>query len=245
SKDAMFDEKRFTSIPRPKSLMPSSNEDQIGEIPIENHTARRSNKAREAKSFGYDFQLYLFEGSRDEIGPRYSYCYSIKEDPRTLDEAMKSRDVAFLKETINDELLIALAATYNLVIHQMDVKTTFLNGDLEEKAYMKQPEGNEHTDIGEVDVILCIRIKRENKVNTPLDPTIKLMPNTGRVVDQLEYSRAIGCLMYAMISTRPYISYVVGKLSRCYFMASKKQTCITDSTMEAEFVVLAAAGKEA
>ncbi|GJR75779.1 zinc finger, CCHC-type containing protein [Tanacetum coccineum] len=38
-------------------------------------------------------------------------------------------------------LLIALASTYNLVIHQMDVKTTFLNGDLEEEVYMKQPEG--------------------------------------------------------------------------------------------------------
>nr|GEU67754.1 zinc finger, CCHC-type [Tanacetum cinerariifolium] len=184
SRDAMFDEKRFTSIPRAKSLMPSSNEDQIGENP----TVRRSNRAR---------------------------------DPRTFDEAMQSRDVAFWKEAINDEidsimknntwilsdllpcckllgckwifkkkmkvdgtidkfkarlviqgfrqkegidyfdtyalvariskirLLIALAATYNLVIHQMDVKTAFLNVDLEEGVYMKQPEGfimpgNEH-----------------------------------------------------------------------------------------------------
>ncbi|GJZ88334.1 ribonuclease H-like domain-containing protein [Tanacetum coccineum] len=46
-------------------------------------------------------------------------------------------------------LLIDLATTYNLVIHQMDVKTTFLNGDLEDEVYMKQPEGfimleNEH-----------------------------------------------------------------------------------------------------
>ncbi|GKA66749.1 zinc finger, CCHC-type containing protein, partial [Tanacetum coccineum] len=46
-------------------------------------------------------------------------------------------------------LLLALAAIHNLVIHQMDVKTTFLNGDLDEEVYMKQPKGfvmpgNEH-----------------------------------------------------------------------------------------------------
>ncbi|GJV65610.1 hypothetical protein Tco_1476438 [Tanacetum coccineum] len=143
-----------------------------------------------------------------------------------------------------------------------------------------------------------------------MDPVEKLMPNTGKPVDQLEYSRAIGCLMYAMMSTRPDIAYAVGRLSRfisnpsrqnwhaitqvfkylkgtmnygllyvgyssvlegysyaswinhvedssstsrCVFLlrrgtisrAFKKQTCITGSTMEYEFVALGAAGKEA
>ncbi|GKE34924.1 hypothetical protein Tco_1454246 [Tanacetum coccineum] len=69
--------------------------------------------------------------------------------------------------------------------------------------------------MGEADVILGIKIKRENKrlvitqshyikkllkkfnredcspVSTPMDPIEKLMPNTGKPVDQLEYSRAI------------------------------------------------------
>ncbi|GJR05768.1 hypothetical protein Tco_0528752 [Tanacetum coccineum] len=126
-------------------------------------------------------------------------------------------------------------------------------------------------DTGEADVIFGVRIKCEDKVSTPLDPTIKLMPNTDRVVDQLEYSRAIGCLMYAMISTRLDIASAVDKLIlEGYFeaswttnsedhtsttgwvflldggtisWASKKQTCITDSTIEAEFVALATADK--
>ena len=38
-------------------------------------------------------------------------------------------------------MLIAIAALHNLEIHQMDVKTTFLNGDLNEEIYMDQPEG--------------------------------------------------------------------------------------------------------
>jgi hypothetical protein len=37
--------------------------------------------------------------------------------------------------------LIGVAASYGLIIHQMDVKTTFLNGELDEEIYMDQPEG--------------------------------------------------------------------------------------------------------
>ena len=38
-------------------------------------------------------------------------------------------------------ILIAIAAIHNLEIHQMDVKTAFLNDDLDEEIYMEQPEG--------------------------------------------------------------------------------------------------------
>jgi hypothetical protein len=38
-------------------------------------------------------------------------------------------------------VLLFLAASHGLIIHQMDVKTTFLNGELEEVIYMDQPDG--------------------------------------------------------------------------------------------------------
>ena len=37
--------------------------------------------------------------------------------------------------------LIALASIHKLIIHQMDVKTAFLNRELEEKIYIDQPQG--------------------------------------------------------------------------------------------------------
>ncbi|CAA7042757.1 unnamed protein product [Microthlaspi erraticum] len=505
SRDAIFDENRFTSIPRPKDLVSfgtgqgdgtnvRSNISACVPTTSESPVLRRSKRGRIEKSFGPEFQIYLVEGSRDEIVLQYSYCYLVGDEPRTFSEAMASIDAAFWKEAVNDEMdsivgsntyfltdlppgckalgckwiftkkmliggaidkfkarlviqgfrqregidyfdtyapvvrissirfLIGLAAIHDLVIHQMDVKTAFLNGVLEEEVYMEQPEGfvvpgSEHKvcklvkslyglkqapkqwhqrfdeavlsfgfkinqsdkclyskfddssngviiclyvddmlifgtnlrlveltkeflssnfamkDMGEADVILGIRIKRDNgriclsqshyvekvlkkfnylncaPVSTPMEASVKLMPNTGKAVLQHEYSQVIGCLMYAMTSTRPDIAYAVGRLSRytsnpsthhwqavkrvlkylrgtmdyglCYggfpsvlegysdaswitnvedhtstsgwvFLlgggaiswASKKQTCITSSTMESEFVALAAAVKQ-
>ena len=48
--------------------------------------------------------------------------------------------VAMLKSI---RIMLALAAFYDYEIWQMDVKTAFLNGDLEETVYMSQPEGFE------------------------------------------------------------------------------------------------------
>ncbi|GKE46406.1 zinc finger, CCHC-type containing protein [Tanacetum coccineum] len=130
-------------------------------------------------------------------------------------------------------------------------------------------------DIGEADVILGIRIKHESN-----GIAISQSHYIEKAVSQLEYSRVIGCLMYAMTCTMPDIAFVVGKLSRYtsnpgnsagYTDASwisntednpstsgwvfllgggviswhsKKQTCITGSTMEFEFVAVVVAGKE-
>jgi hypothetical protein len=38
-------------------------------------------------------------------------------------------------------IIMALVAHFDLELHQMDVKTTFLNGELEENVFMAQPKG--------------------------------------------------------------------------------------------------------
>jgi len=38
-------------------------------------------------------------------------------------------------------IVLSLVVTLDLEVDQMDVKTTFLHGDLEEEIYMKKPDG--------------------------------------------------------------------------------------------------------
>lgn len=228
--------------------------------------------------------------------------------------------------------LLAIAVRNNLHIHQMDVKTAFLNGNLREEIYMRQPEGFENgnlvcklnkslyglkqasrmwnerfhqcvTNLGfkrsEYDYCLyskghdelkiylllyvddlvlvgsCVReierikllmskefemkdmnelknflgicIERDmskgtlhfhqkpylmnvlkrfgmencNGIGTPMERQLKLPKSNENVTTTMPYRELIGCLMYAMITSRPDISAAVN-----YF--SQFQSCATD-----------------
>nr|GEX28247.1 zinc finger, CCHC-type [Tanacetum cinerariifolium] len=377
--DAIFDENCFSSIPRLKDIIPNSDESQR-----DDHSDDVPNETEPRKGCKWIFKRKMkVDGTVDKFKARLVIQgFRQKEGINYFDTYAPVARITTIR------LLLALAAIHNLVIHQMDVKTTFLNGDLKE-VYMKQPErfvmsGNGHkvcklvkslygpkqapkqwhqkfdevlllsfhlnqsdncvyskfddsdkcviiclyvddmlifgtdqdqvdktkkflssrflmkdmgesnvileaysdaswinhvedssftsgwvfllgggaiswafkkktcitgstmesefvalvaSDMGESNVILGIKIKRENKrivitqshyienilkkfnredcspVSTPMDPVEKLKLNTGKLVDQLEYSRAIGYLMYVMTSTRPDIAYVIGRLS--------------------------------
>ena len=178
---------------------------------------RKSQRVRKEKTLGSDFIssqsiVFLVEGNRTKVLKKIPILLNVEDDPKSLSEAMTSRDATFWKEAIDDEfeslisnqtwvlvdlpqgskaigckwvfrrkyntdgsiqtfkarlvakgfkqkkgidyfdtyapvarltsirILFALASLYNLHVHQMDVKTTFLNGDLDEEVYMEQPE---------------------------------------------------------------------------------------------------------
>lgn len=39
------------------------------------------------------------------------------------------------------QILLSLVASYGLKVHQIDVKITFINGELDEEIYLDQPKG--------------------------------------------------------------------------------------------------------
>nr|GEY21380.1 zinc finger, CCHC-type [Tanacetum cinerariifolium] len=166
------------------------------------------------------------DGSVDKYKARLViHCFSQKEGIDLFDTYAPVARISTIR------LLLALAAIHDLVIHQMDMITAFLNGDLDEKIYMKQPEGfvmperesklcklkkslyglkqapkQWHQKFDDVVLSNGFSLNQANKcVYSKFDAS----------VSQLEYFRAIRCPMFAMISTRPDIAFVVGKLSRC------------------------------
>ncbi|GKA74545.1 zinc finger, CCHC-type containing protein [Tanacetum coccineum] len=165
---------------------------------------------------------------RDEVSDQHSYCFNVVDDPKTFDEAMKSTSMlqtSWLQIDLQKKakvaristigLLIAMASIHNLIIHQMDVKTAFLNGELEEDVDLTKEFLSSRfsmKDMGEADVILGIRIKHESNgieisqshyiekvlkkfnyfdfspLSTPMDTIEKMMPNNGHAVSQLGYT---------------------------------------------------------
>ncbi|GKF58365.1 hypothetical protein Tco_0171902 [Tanacetum coccineum] len=116
SRDAIFDDNRFSTVPRPsKRFLIDGTEDISGSVVPEEVTKevvtqqpksdlRKCKRNWTPKNFGPEFQLYLIEGTMDEVSDQHSYCFNVKDDPYIFDEAMKSQDVALWKEAINDEM---------------------------------------------------------------------------------------------------------------------------------------------
>nr|GEX00448.1 hypothetical protein [Tanacetum cinerariifolium] len=114
-RDVIFDEHRFSSVPRPSQRsLKYGTEDSGGSMVFERVTEevvqqpeselRKRKKRRTPKDFGSELQLYLIEGTKDEISDQHFYFFNVEDDPKTMDEAMKSQDVAFWTEEINDEM---------------------------------------------------------------------------------------------------------------------------------------------
>ncbi|KAH9733971.1 hypothetical protein KPL71_017220 [Citrus sinensis] len=114
-------------------------------------------------------------------------------------------------------ILLALVAEYELELAQLDVKTAFLHGDLEEEIYVIQPCG--------------FRVAGKENHVCRLIKSLYGLKQSPRQWSQEErdymarvpYASVVGSLMYVMVCTRPDISQAVSMVSRYMHNPGKNQ----------------------
>ncbi|GJR15748.1 hypothetical protein Tco_0798400 [Tanacetum coccineum] len=225
-RDVIFDENIFSLVPRPNLRIPNGTEYIGGSVVLKVVTEEKEviNDVMDSIIGNNTWVLADLPPGCKPLGCKWIFKRKLKVD-------------GTVKNTIR--LLIAMISIHNPIIHQMDVKTAFLNGELEEGEPKQWHQKFDEVVLSNGYLLSqadkCVDMTKEfllsrfsmkdmgeaNKFNyfdctpmsAPMDTSEKLMPNNDQAVSQLEYSRVIGCLMYAMNCTRPDIAFDVGKLS--------------------------------
>nr|GEY24024.1 retrovirus-related Pol polyprotein from transposon TNT 1-94 [Tanacetum cinerariifolium] len=110
-------------------------------------------------------------------------------------------------------IFVANAAHKNMVVFQMDVKMTFLNGEHKEEVYVSQPEGFVDQDnpshVCSGSEALHMDSKKRLIIDTPIVEKSKLDEDLqGKPIDAMLYRGMIRSLMY-LTSSRPDLIYAV------------------------------------
>ncbi|GJS93466.1 retrotransposon protein, putative, ty1-copia subclass [Tanacetum coccineum] len=147
-------------------------------------------------------------------------------------------------------IFLAYAAHINMIVYQMDVKTTFLNGILREEVYVSQPDGFVDQDnLNHVYKRLSMRLhisqspngiflnqskyaleflkeygmESSDPVDTLMVEKSKLYEDTqGKAVDPTHYRGMVGTLMY-FTASRPDLTFVVCMCARYQAKPTEKQ----------------------
>nr|GEU37161.1 retrovirus-related Pol polyprotein from transposon TNT 1-94 [Tanacetum cinerariifolium] len=136
----------------------------------------------------------------------------LAEGMRTRSMAAKPTAATTIDMMEAIRIFLTFATYINFKVHQMDVKSAFLNGKLKEKVYIKRPPRFESIEFSyyvcKLDKALY-RLKEAPKacssVKTPMVPLNNLGPDLfGKSVNETPYRGIIGSLMY-LTATRPDI----------------------------------------
>ncbi|GJY65065.1 putative RNA-directed DNA polymerase [Tanacetum coccineum] len=161
------------------------------------------------------------------------WVYKLKTEERTSRPSWKMGSI---------RVVLGLAASLDLEVEQMDVKTAFLHGDLDKEIYMEQPEGFQVK--GKEDYVCRLQkslyglkqaprqwfnMDKAKVVSSPLTTNFKLTdkdcPSSKKNIEKMDrvpYASAVGSLMYAMVCTRPDLVHAVGVVSRFLSNPGKK-----------------------
>lgn len=100
-------------------------------------------------------------------------------------------------------LILFLVVNFVYELEQIDVKITFLHGDLEERILMEQPEG--FIKNGDEDKVCLLRKALYGLKQSPRQWNLKF---------DVPYASAVGSLMYVMVGSRPDLGFAVRLISR-------------------------------
>ena len=79
---------------------------------------------------------HVADGSIEKYKARFVACRFTKKEGIDYDETF-----APISRYTTIRTIISLATVFAWKLHQMDVKTTFINGKIDEEVYIEQPEG--------------------------------------------------------------------------------------------------------
>ncbi|KAL0337592.1 UNVERIFIED_CONTAM: Retrovirus-related Pol polyprotein from transposon TNT 1-94 [Sesamum calycinum] len=167
---------------------------------------------------------WIFKTKKDSLGNIERY------KARLVPKGFTQREEIDYTETFSpvskkDSLrtIMALVAHFDMDLHQMDVKTIFLNGELEKREYHGSvyiPEGLSQ-EIYINKVLERFQMKDCSPSVAPIVKGDKLHLNQcprndlkREQMKDISYAFAIGILMYAQVCIRPDIAFAMGMLGR-------------------------------
>nr|GEX95143.1 putative polyprotein [Tanacetum cinerariifolium] len=124
--------------------------------------------------------------------------------------AMLDPDKVIWQDIRAIRILIAIVAYYDYKIWQMDVKTAFLNGRLDEDICMEQPEGYVDPKYPNCKYNMHNSKKGYLPMEVKHDLSNELCASTPKEVAYIKkvtYASAIGSIMYAVRCTRPDVAF--------------------------------------
>ncbi|GJW32329.1 zinc finger, CCHC-type containing protein [Tanacetum coccineum] len=222
----------FSSVPRSSQrYLINGSEDTGGSVVSEEVTEkvtkevvvqqpklelRKSKRNKTPKNFEHEFQLSLIEGTMDEVFDQHSYCFNVKDDPKTFDEAIKFS----MKDMREDYVILGIR-----IKHES-------NGiSISQSHYIEKAVSQLGYSMVIGYLMYAMTCKRHDIAFAMGKLILEGYTDASWISNIKENSFTSG---WVFLLGGGAISW-----------AFKKQTCFINSIMESEFVALAAAGKEA